>query len=69
MTIPLIKNVYKIDDKEVTVVAQTLFFKVYTMTYVNSDSVVGSQMLVYNWWKFMFKAKYLKQVPQLSKYY
>ena len=69
MTIPLIKNVYKIDDKEVTVVAQTLFFKVYTMTYVNSDSVVGSQMLVYNWWKFMFKAKYLKHAPQLSKCY
>lgn len=69
MTFPLVKNIYEIDGKEVITIAQTLFYKVYVQTHVHTDKVVGSEILVYNWWKFMLKAKYIRKAPQLSKAY
>lgn len=69
MTFPLLKKIYKIDNIEVSTIAQTLFYKVYVQTYVSDDNIYGSQILAYNWWKFMFKAKYLRKAPQLSKAY
>ena len=69
MTFPLLQKVYEIDDKKVKTVAQTLFYKVYCMTYVTKEDYIGSELLVYNWWKFMFKAKYIMEAPKLSKAY
>ena len=69
MTFPLLKRIYEIDGIKVKTNAQTLFYKVYCMTYVTEKSNVGAKLLVYNWWKFMFKAKYIMEAPKLSKAY
>jgi hypothetical protein len=39
------------------------------MTYVEDEGNIGAELLVYNWWKFMFKAKYIMEAPKLSKAY
>lgn len=69
MTFPLLQKVYEIDGKQVRTNAQTLFYKVYCMTYVTEEGNVGAELLVYNWWTFMFKAKYIMNVTKLSKAY
>lgn len=69
MTFPLLQKVYEIDNKKVKTVAQTLFYKVYCMTYVEDEGNIGAELLVYNWWKFMFNAKYIMEAPKLSKAY
>lgn len=69
MTFPFISKVYKIDNKNVKTIAQTLFYKVYCMTYITKEDNIGSELLVYNWWKFMLNAKYIMEAPKLSKVY
>lgn len=69
MTFPLLQKVYEIDGKQVKTTAQTLFHTVYCMTYVNKEDNIGAELLVYNWWKFMFNAKYIMEAPKLSKAY
>ena len=69
MTLPLIKHVYLYKNKKVIVESQILFYKVYTMTYVTESGNIGAQILVYNWWDFMLHAKYIMELPKLSKAY
>lgn len=69
MTFPLLQKIYEIDGKKVKTNAQTLFYKVYCMTYVTEEGNVGAELLVYNWWKFMFKAKYIETLPERGSAY
>ena len=69
MTFPLINKVYSYKGQEVSVWQQDLFIKVYGCVYANDDQNVGSKFEVYNWWDFMFNAKYIKDAPQLSSAY
>lgn len=69
MTFPLLQKIYEIEGKKVKTNAQTLFYKVYCMTYITEEGNIGAELLVYNWWKFMFKAKYIMEAPKLSKAY
>ena len=69
MTFPLLEKIYEIEGKKVKTLTQTLFYKVYCMTYVTDEGNVGAEFLVYNWWKFIFKAKYIMDAPKLSNAY
>ena len=44
MTFPFISKVYKIDNKNVKTIAQTLFYKVYCMTYITKEDNIGSEL-------------------------
>lgn len=66
MTFPLINKIYLFNNEEVIVWHQDLFRKVYLRT-IPKDG--GSVYYTINWWKFMCKAKYIKDVRRLSKAY
>lgn len=66
MTFPLINKIYSFNNEEAIVWHQDLFYKVYLRTIPeNGESVYYT----INWWKFMCKAKYVKDVRRLSKTY
>ena len=66
MTFPLINNIYKYDGLKVQIWQQDLFRKVYLKT---QPDVGGVYFVTENWWKFMFKAKFLSNAPKLSTAY
>lgn len=66
MTFPLINKIYLFNNEEVIVWHQDLFRKVYLRTIPENG---GSVYFTINWWKFMYKAKYIRDVRRLSKAY
>lgn len=66
MVFPLINNIYNYNGDVVQIWQQDLLRKVYIKTQPTIGSV---QFLTVNWWKFMFKAKFLKEAPKLSEAY
>ena len=64
MTFPLINKIYSFNNEEAIVWHQDLFCKVYLRTIPKNG---GSVYFTINWWKFMYKAKYIRDVRRLSK--
>jgi hypothetical protein len=66
MVFPLINNIYNYNGDVVQIWQQDLLRKV----YIKTQPAIGSvQFLTANWWKFMFKAKFLREGPKLSEAY
>lgn len=66
MTFPLINKIYLFNNEETIVWQQDLFRKVYLRTVPkNGESIYYTV----NWWKFMRKAKYIKDISQLTETY
>ena len=66
MTFPLINKIYLFNNEEIIVWQQDLFRKVYLRTVPkNGESVYYTV----NWWEFMSKAKYIKDISQLTETY
>ena len=66
MKFPLINKIYLFNKEETIVWEQDLFRKVYLRTVPkNGESVYYTV----NWWKFMRKAKYIKDISQLTETY
>ena len=66
MTFPLINKIYLFNNEKTIVWEQDLFRKVYLRTVPkNGESIYYTV----NWWKFMCKAKYIKDIPQLTEAY
>ena len=66
MAFPLINKIYSFNNEEAIVWHQDLFRKVYLRTIPENG---GSVYYKINWWKFMCKAKYIKDIRRLSKTY
>jgi len=66
MTFPLIDKIYSFNNEETIVWQQDLFRKVYLRTVPKNG---GSIYYTANWWTFIRKAKYIKDMPQLSEAY
>lgn len=52
---------YKFNNKEVRLLATSVFRKVYLSEYINDDEHCGSILTTENWWKFVFNAKFLEK--------
>ena len=66
MAFPLINKIYLFNNEETIVWEQDLFRKVYLRTVPkNGESVYYTV----NWCKFMSKAKYIKDISQLTETY
>lgn len=66
MIYPLHNKIYEYNGEEVTLNCQSLFNKVYLRTIPKNG---GSTYFSENWWKFAFKAKYVRELPHLSSAY
>lgn len=59
MSFPILKEVYEYNNKKYTLLAQTLFYKVYIHELLQDDNTYNSRIYEVNWWKFAFNSKHI----------
>jgi len=66
MIFPKINRVYEYNNEKVVVWQQSLFNKVYLRTLTDKG---GSIYYVVNWFKFMYKSKYIEELQNTNNVY
>ena len=64
MTFPLINNLYEYDNKKVIVWGSDIFRTIYVRCVEDNYEYFSV-----NWFKFLFKAKYIKKIEKLNSVY
>ena len=65
MTFPIINKIYAYENEKVIVWGQDMFIKVYFRTISEDGKSIYKTA---NWWKFIFKAKYIDRLRNNENY-
>ena len=68
MSFPILKEVYEYNNKKYTLLAQTLFYKVYIHELLQDDNTYNSCIYEVNWWKFTFNSKHICTTKKKDAY-
>lgn len=69
MIYPKRNKIYEYKGVKYIVLAQSLFSLVYTQEYLDTNiEAVGSKFPIFNWWSFVFHAKYIDTIKNNNVY-
>jgi len=68
MTFPKTDTLYSYKGKKYILRAQKLFRQVYVQNDMGENEIGGSHFYTFNWWKFVFFARYIQSIKMSDAY-